>query len=55
MIDFYFDCSSPWSYLAFRNIQPLDQKSNAAVDFAQAPLAVNIVAVFGTVAVGGRP
>ena len=23
MIDFYFDCSSPWTYLAFHNIQPL--------------------------------
>lgn len=23
MIDFYFDCSSPWTYIAFRNIQPL--------------------------------
>lgn len=23
MIDFFFDCSSPWTYLAFRNIQPL--------------------------------
>ena len=22
MIEFFFDCSSPWSYLAFRNIQP---------------------------------
>ena len=23
MIEFFFDCSSPWTYLAFRNIQPL--------------------------------
>ena len=23
MIDFFFDCSSPWTYLAFHNIQPL--------------------------------
>ncbi len=23
MIEFYFDCSSPWTYLAFHNIQPL--------------------------------
>ena len=23
MIDFYFDCSSPWTYLAFHNVQPL--------------------------------
>jgi 2-hydroxychromene-2-carboxylate isomerase len=23
MIEFFFDCSSPWTYLAFENIQPL--------------------------------
>ena len=23
MIEFFFDCSSPWTYLAFRNLQPL--------------------------------
>ena len=23
MIEFFFDCSSPWSYLAFHNIQPM--------------------------------
>ena len=23
MIEFFFDCSSPWTYLAFRNIQPM--------------------------------
>ena len=23
MIEFFFDCSSPWNYLAFHNIQPL--------------------------------
>jgi len=23
MIDFFFDCSSPWTYLGFHNIQPL--------------------------------
>jgi 2-hydroxychromene-2-carboxylate isomerase len=23
MIEFFFDCSSPWTYLAFNNIQPL--------------------------------
>jgi 2-hydroxychromene-2-carboxylate isomerase len=26
MIEFFFDCSSPWTYLAFHNIQPLAQK-----------------------------
>ena len=25
MIEFFFDCSSPWTYLAFHNIQPLRQ------------------------------
>jgi 2-hydroxychromene-2-carboxylate isomerase len=29
MIEFFFDCSSPWTYLAFPNIQPL------AKEFAQ--------------------
>ena len=23
MIDFYFDCSSPWTYLGFHNVQPM--------------------------------
>ena len=23
MIEFFFDCSSPWTYIAFRNIQPM--------------------------------
>jgi 2-hydroxychromene-2-carboxylate isomerase len=23
MLEFFFDCSSPWTYLAFHNIQPL--------------------------------
>ena len=23
MIEFFFDCSSPWTYLAFHNIPPL--------------------------------
>ena len=23
MIEFFFDCSSPWTYLAFRNVQPM--------------------------------
>ncbi|MEA2897951.1 MAG: hypothetical protein QOJ84_3566 [Bradyrhizobium sp.] len=26
MIEFFFDCSSPWTYLAFHNIQPLGQE-----------------------------
>ena len=31
MIDFYFDCSSPWSYLAFRNIQPMAAELNTPI------------------------
>jgi 2-hydroxychromene-2-carboxylate isomerase len=26
MIEFFFDCSSPWTYLAFHNVQPLAQE-----------------------------
>lgn len=26
MIEFFFDCSSPWTWLAFRNIQPIARK-----------------------------
>ena len=31
MIDFFFDCSSPWTYLAFHNIQPLAVEFGAAI------------------------
>ena len=27
MIEFYFDCSSPWTHLGFHSIQPLAQNS----------------------------
>lgn len=30
-IEFFFDCSSPWSYLAFHNIQPLAAELNAPI------------------------
>lgn len=33
MIDFYFDVSSPWTYLAFRNIQPLAKELNMAIQW----------------------
>ena len=33
MIDFYFDCSSPWTYLAFHNIQPLAAEMNEPVNW----------------------
>ncbi len=26
MLEFFFDCSSPWTYLAFHNIQPLAEE-----------------------------
>ena len=31
MIDFFFDVSSPWTYLAFRNIQPMALELNVAI------------------------
>lgn len=30
-LDFYFDCSSPWTYLAFHAIQPLVQEARAEI------------------------
>src|SRR5205807_4605597 len=38
-----------------RRLQPFDEKADAAVDFAQAPLAVEIVGVLGSIAERGRP
>jgi 2-hydroxychromene-2-carboxylate isomerase len=31
MIEFFFDCSSPWTYLAFHNIQPLAAEFGALI------------------------
>jgi 2-hydroxychromene-2-carboxylate isomerase len=31
MIEFFFDCSSPWTYLAFHNIQPLAKEFGAEI------------------------
>ena len=31
MIEFFFDCSSPWTYLAFHNIQPLTDELKEAI------------------------
>jgi 2-hydroxychromene-2-carboxylate isomerase len=31
MIEFFFDCSSPWTYLAFHNIQPLASQFGAEI------------------------
>ncbi len=44
-IDFYFDCSSPWTYLAFTRIQPLAAGLGAAIDWK--PILVG--GIFNTV------
>ena len=31
MIEFFFDCSSPWTYLAFHNIQPLAKELDVRI------------------------
>ena len=33
MIEFFFDCSSPWTYLAFHNIQPLAAELNESIEW----------------------
>jgi 2-hydroxychromene-2-carboxylate isomerase len=33
MIEFFFDCSSPWTYLAFHNIQPLAKEFAAEISW----------------------
>lgn len=33
VIEFYFDCSSPWTYLAFHNIQPLAEELGVEIDW----------------------
>lgn len=45
MIEFFFDCSSPWTYLAFHNIQPL--AAELGVPIAWRPFMVG--GVFNTV------
>ena len=45
MIEFFFDCSSPWSYLAFHNVQPM--AADLGVDIAWRPILVG--GVFNTV------
>lgn len=32
-IEFFFDCSSPWTYLAFHNVQPLAKEMGATIDW----------------------
>ena len=33
MIEFFFDCGSPWTWLAFRNIQPLARELGVEIDW----------------------
>jgi 2-hydroxychromene-2-carboxylate isomerase len=33
MIEFFFDCSSPWTYLAFHNIQPLAKEFGVEISW----------------------
>lgn len=33
MIEFFFDCSSPWTYIAFRNIQPLAEELQTSISW----------------------
>ena len=37
MIEFFFDCSSPWTYLAFHNIQPLAKEFGEEIVLAADP------------------
>ncbi len=45
MIEFFFDCSSPWTYLAFHNIQPM--AAELGVPVAWRPILVG--GVFNTI------
>jgi 2-hydroxychromene-2-carboxylate isomerase len=44
-VDFYFDCSSPWTYLAFHAVQPLARELGAAITWK--PILVG--GIFNTV------
>jgi 2-hydroxychromene-2-carboxylate isomerase len=45
MIEFFFDCSSPWTYLAFHNIQPLARE--CGVEISWRPILVG--GIFNTI------
>jgi 2-hydroxychromene-2-carboxylate isomerase len=45
MIEFFFDCSSPWTYLAFHNIQPMAAELGAPISWR--PILVG--GIFNTV------
>mgnify|MGYP006318428117 FL=1 len=32
-LEFFFDCSSPWTYLAFEGIQPIAERHGIAIDW----------------------
>ena len=32
-IEFFFDCSSPWTYLAFESIQPIAARGDVSIDW----------------------
>ena len=40
MIEFFFDCSSPWTYLGFHNIQPLVAEAKVALHWRLAGLRI---------------
>src|SRR5882757_2305257 len=33
MIEFFFDCSSPWTYLAFHNLEPLAREFGEKIEY----------------------
>ncbi|WP_166306309.1 MULTISPECIES: 2-hydroxychromene-2-carboxylate isomerase [unclassified Bradyrhizobium] len=45
MIEFFFDCSSPWTYLAWHNIQPIAKEFDAPISWR--PILVG--GIFNTV------
>ncbi|MEH2601089.1 2-hydroxychromene-2-carboxylate isomerase [Bradyrhizobium sp. AZCC 1588] len=45
MLEFFFDCSSPWTYLAFHNIQPFARE--LSVEITWRPILVG--GIFNTV------
>lgn len=45
LVEFFFDCSSPWTYLAFHNIQPVIAETGATIDWR--PILVG--GIFNTV------
>ena len=44
-IEFFFDCSSPWTYLAFESIQPIAARADVTMDWK--PILVG--GIFNTV------